>query len=114
MKLKLFAFLLFALCSQTHSAIFDFVKAKSKLEKFICANQSIDQADKKMGETFLEARKKITLKGYINADQKYWLKDEYNSCGSRTDKTLNELVASCLEILDKRISDLNLMKTSEI
>jgi uncharacterized protein YecT (DUF1311 family) len=114
MKYKFLSLFLLTFSLQSHSASFDCAKAKSKFEKFICANPALDEADKKMGEAYQDARKKITLKGYLTADQKYWLKDEYNICGSRSDKTQNELVQNCLKILNKRISDLNLMKNAEI
>lgn len=114
MKTKFLFIFFLSICLQAHSASFDCSKAKSKLEKFICSNPAIDDADKKMGEAFREARKQITLKGYISADQKYWLKDEYSSCGARPDKPLDKSVDSCLEILNKRISDLNSMKVAGI
>ncbi len=114
MKVNILSIFLLSFCLQAHSASFDCAKAKSKLEKFICSNPAIDDADKKMGEAFREARKQITLKGYISADQKYWLKDEYSSCGAKPDKPLDKSVDSCLEILNKRISDLNSMKGAGI
>lgn len=99
-----------------NAASFDCAKAKSKFEKFICSNQSLDEADKKMGEVYIEARKNNVLKGYIAADQKYWLKDEYTSCASDQlkDKSNEQMVRKCLAILTKRISDLSLMKKSDV
>jgi hypothetical protein len=69
-----------------------------------------------MGEAYLDAKKNNLLKGYIAGDQKYWLKDEYSNCASDQwkDKPAEQLIRACQDILNKRISDLNLIKISEI
>ena len=104
----------FAFVQNANAASFDCSKAKSKLEKFICANPSINEADKKMGEAFQEAKKMVALKGYLVGDQRYWLRHVYYQCGARTEGSVNKQVEHCLGILNNRIADLNLMKTSAI
>ena len=68
-----------------------------------------------MGVAYQEARKKITLKGYVASDQKDWLKNIYKTtCANDSSKILQEQINSCLTVLEDRITELRLMTESEI
>jgi uncharacterized protein len=111
----LLAFYLYLICSFAFSASFDCKKAGNYQEKFICSNNLVDVADTKMGAAYQEARKRIILKGYAVADQKYWLKNIYKTeCANDSSKLLQEQINSCLTVLEDRITELKLMIESEI
>jgi uncharacterized protein len=99
----------------SNAASFDCKKATTAHEKFICANKLVDDADSKMGAAYQEARKKITLKGYVASDQKKWLSNIYRiRCANDSKKTPQEQINSCLTVLEDRITELRLMTESEI
>jgi uncharacterized protein len=116
---KLIKKILFPICilipTLCFAASFDCKKASNYQEKFICSNNLVDAADAKMGAAYIEARKKITLKGYVVSDQKYWLKTIYKrKCANDSNKPLQEQINSCLTVLEDRITELGLMTESEI
>jgi len=101
--------------SPAYSASFDCKKARSDFEKFICSNQSIDEADREMGEAYRNAVKKIKVKNYVRSDQQMWLRYRYSSCRPSNFKSPSESeIKMCLNILSERVAELNSMMMSEI
>ena len=108
-------FSLLVISASAFSASFDCKKASNNQEKFICSNNLVDVADAKMGIAYQEARKKISLKGYVVSDQRDWLKYIYKtSCGNDFNKPLQEQINSCLSVLEERVAELRLMTEAEI
>ncbi len=99
----------------TSAASFDCAKARSPLEKFICANPDLDTEDARMGEVFKRLNKSFPLPGFILATQKVFVSG-YAYCLQAAGKsapaaaTLNQ----CLQTVRSRISELETYQSAKV
>ena len=62
----------YAICSGAFGASFDCGRAKTLVEKSICANPTLSQLDDSMASTYKNA---LTRGGGVRADQRVWLRE---------------------------------------
>jgi uncharacterized protein len=80
-----------------HSASFDCAKAKTKIEKLICANPKLSQLDEKVSALYKKVLEQSPVPEDTKEQQREWVKDPRNLCKD----------AACLEeAYASRISDL--------
>ena len=80
-----------------HSASFDCAKAKTKIEKLICANPKLSQLDEKVSALYKKVLEQSPVPEDTKEQQREWVKDRRNLCKD----------AACLEeAYASRISDL--------
>jgi uncharacterized protein YecT (DUF1311 family) len=80
-----------------HSASFDCAKAKTKIEKLICANPKFSQLDEKVSALYKKVLEQSPVPEDTKEQQREWVKDDRNLCKD----------AACLErAYTRRISDL--------
>lgn len=107
MKLKLFSLFLLTLCFQAHSASFDCAKAKSQIEKAICADSALGGLDEKLGKVYSSLRSNLTdvAKNKVRASQSSWLKSLPTSCSSEAkNKDTSKFIACLTNSYNSRIS----------
>lgn len=107
MKFKLFSLLLLTLCFQAHSASFDCAKAKSQIEKAICADTVLGGLDEKLGTVYSSLRSNLTdvAKNKVRAHQSLWLKILPSSCSSEAkNKDTSKFIACLSNSYKSRIS----------
>lgn len=111
MKLKLFLFFLLTLCFQAHSASFDCAKAKSQIEKAICADSALGGLDEKLSKVYSTLRSNLTdvAKNKVRAAQLSWLKSLPSSCSSEAkNKDATKFIACLSNEYKSRISYLEI------
>ena len=96
--------LLFCGASSAYAASFDCKKASTKHEKLICGTPQLDAADAQMGEAYKTAVNVFPVKGFIQADQRRWIRD-YQRC---------EIAEKCLKQVMERISELSAYSKSSV
>ena len=80
-----------------HSATFDCAKAKTKVEKLICANPKFSQLDEKVSALYKKVLEQSPVPEDTKEQQREWVKGDRNTCKD----------AACLErAYTRRISDL--------
>jgi uncharacterized protein len=80
-----------------HSATFDCAKAKTKIEKLICANPKLSQLDEKVSALYKKVLEQSPVPEDTKERQREWVKDSRNLCKD----------AACLEkAYTSRIADL--------
>jgi uncharacterized protein len=90
-----------------NAASFDCAKAKSQMEKAICADTALGELDEKLGAVYSSVRSNLSesAKNKVRAHQVLWLKGVTSSCSSESKNKDSSKYVSCLTNLYKsRIS----------
>ena len=88
------------------AASFDCSKARSALEKTICASPQLDEADARMGDVYRAALKNFPISGFVQATQKAFLKGTYAGCFSSERSGHTDPVTACLKVVEERIGEI--------
>jgi uncharacterized protein len=87
-----------------YGASFDCKKAVTKIEKLICSEPSLNEADTQMGESYKNAVKAFPIPEFVQTTQKLFLSG-FKYCNDDKDKKAS--IESCRQILKDRITELN-------
>lgn len=103
----IFAFSLFMICGSVHGASFNCSLAKSRIEKSICANAVISNADEELSKSYKTVKSQAQMPGLLTQNQLEWLKrrDECkdDSCLTREYMTRKEFISNWLEYEKKTL-----------
>lgn len=100
-----------ATSSFANAASFDCDKAKTKFEKFICQEPSLNKADEAMGAAYRNAVKVFPVRGFVQAYQALFLRD-YPECFGMSKPP--ERLATCLNALEIHTKDLTNLASSRV
>lgn len=110
MKLKFLIALLFLNITNSFAASFDCSKAKSPIEKSICADSKLSGLDDQLGNTYGNLRAKLseTAKTKLRNHQSNWVKSLTQDCSDAIQTKDNKKIASCLiNYYESRVQFLN-------
>lgn len=105
MKIRLIigVLLILPICA-SYGASFSCAKAQTHLEKLICLEPTLNEADTQMGESYNNAVLKFPITGFIEATQKLFLSGFRNCDDAKNTKTD---IQQCSKMLNDRTRELN-------
>ncbi len=105
-KIIVVTFMLGLLCLSAHAASFDCAKASTTLEKTICGDDQLNQADTRLGNVYAELRKSLSKPIWegIKQDQRAWLQQREFHCLPDEAGCLLTVYAQRIRILEFRLS----------
>jgi len=102
--------------SNTFAASFDCKKAQTTLEKFICSQELLNQADEQMGQEFKAVNASFPLKGFVLASQRSFIAS-YPIC-MLDDKgkavATSAAAQACLKMVQARLIELRQYGQSKV
>lgn len=98
------------------AASFDCDQAKTPIEKLICKDPALDDADSTMGEVFQRVNKSFPVKGFVMQTQKDFVRGLPYCLQDSNGKRLSEKAAAprCLERIEGRIAELERYERSRV
>lgn len=90
--------------SALHAASFDCIKASSRVDKMICANEELSSADEKLARVYRAAYRKAPDRKALNAAQRSWVRKRNSAAGP---DELKDLYKSRIDELKKGAADSN-------
>ena len=100
----LIPFGLFLFAKVSFGASFNCSKASTAQEKLVCNTPQLNEADGQMGEIYKLVNKSFPISGFVQDNQRTWL-FSYKNCKDAT---------NCLQLLNSRIKELNILKTAAV
>lgn len=86
-------------CIQAQAASFDCSKAKTQVEKLICADTGLSSQDEALAKRFAEvARVRGINKAFLKADQRAWLKQRNTCADAKREDRAKTPDAKCVSI----------------
>ncbi len=103
-----------AIAASAHAASFDCARAKSKIEKAICADQELSNLDEYLGRYYAGALESAKDAGScVKADQKAWVKGARDVCGAKAN-CLTKAYLNRLATLSGLQPGMNLVETVDL